>query len=105
MRITIWILIHLMTDVIMVNTIQMTIDHGLLDQLDQAVKTLETTRSAFIRDALVQALHQYKIKQLELQDAAGFANIPAFLVEIDDWKNEQVWGDEWNAEKSTLSDL
>ena len=54
----------------MIKTIQMTIDDTLLSQVDQVVAQLETSRSAFIRQALVQALQQWRIRELEKQHAA-----------------------------------
>ena len=46
-------------------TIQMTIDEPLLAEVDQAIKALNTTRSAFIRQALQLALQRYKILEME----------------------------------------
>jgi hypothetical protein len=52
-----------------------------------------TTRSSFIRDALQMALQQYRIAQLERQQAAGYARHPVVPGEFDIWESEQVWGD------------
>jgi hypothetical protein len=46
-------------------TIQMTIDEPLLAKVDQAIKELEMTRSAFIREALELALRHYQILEME----------------------------------------
>ena len=78
-------------------TIQMTIDETLLAEVDQTVQALSTTRSAFIREALERSLHRYRVLKREEQDAAGYAQFPPSP--IDEWENEQVWGDEWNAAK------
>ena len=75
-------------------TIQMTIDEPLLTEVDEMIKTLHTTRSAFIRDALQLALHQQKIKALEQKHAEGYAKNPVSSGEFDVWVNEQTWGDE-----------
>jgi len=80
-------------------TIQMTLDESLLQQVDQMVGELQTTRSAFIREALVWALQAYRIRRLEEQDEAGYTAIPANPTEIVEWTTEQVWGDAWNEEK------
>ena len=80
-------------------TIQMTIEENLLQRVDQMVQDLSTTRSAFIRDALEQALRQYQVRRLEERDAAGYKAIPATPAETDEWLTEQNWGDEWNAGK------
>jgi metal-responsive CopG/Arc/MetJ family transcriptional regulator len=78
-------------------TIQMTIDEALLQRVDATAYTIKTNRSAFIREALELALQHYHIQQLEEQDAAGYARIPAQLEDAQEWLPEQAWGDEWNA--------
>ena len=83
----------------MMKTIQMTIDEYLLEQVDEAVETLKTNRSAFIRQALEQVLKEYHIRQLEQQDAEGYARIPPKPEEVEIWLTEQAWGDEWNEVK------
>ncbi len=75
-------------------TIQMTIDEALLLQVDNVVKEKRTNRSAFIRQALEAALHQYKIYQWDKQDQKGYARIPQQVAEIDTWLPEQEWGDD-----------
>ncbi|MEZ4590188.1 MAG: ribbon-helix-helix domain-containing protein [Chloroflexota bacterium] len=57
-------------------TIQMTIDETLLEQVDRTVQSLETTRSAFIRMALEQALQQYHVRRLEERDEVGYKPFP-----------------------------
>ncbi len=80
-------------------TIQMTIDETLLQQVDETVAGLKTTRSAFIRLALEQALREYQVRRLQEKDEAGYTAVPASAADTDDWTTEQVWGDEWNEEK------
>ncbi|MCP4359559.1 MAG: ribbon-helix-helix protein, CopG family [Chloroflexi bacterium] len=80
-------------------TIQMTIDEFLLQQVDQTVRDLKTTRSAFIRQALEQALRQYRVRRLEERDAAGYTAVPTNPTGTDEWASEQDWGDEWNGAK------
>lgn len=74
-------------------TIQMTIDEALLNSVDQTVNELKTTRSAFIREALVQAMHRAQIQALEQQQIAGYRAQPQHLAEIAEWENEQVWSE------------
>lgn len=74
-------------------TIQMTIDEPLLVEVDSLIKLLDTTRSAFIREALELALKQYKIRQMEQQHAKGYAQQPVAPGEFDVWLGEQSWGD------------
>lgn len=80
-------------------TIQMTIDEHLLQRVDQTVDALQTTRSAFIREALEQALRSYRIRRLEERDEAGYRARPVNTKEIDEWTTQQAWGDEWNEGK------
>ncbi|MCP5094116.1 MAG: ribbon-helix-helix protein, CopG family [Chloroflexi bacterium] len=80
-------------------TIQMTIEENLLQRVDQTVQDLATTRSAFIRDALEQALRQYHVRRLEERDATGYKAIPAASSKTDEWLKEQNWGEEWNEGK------
>jgi len=80
-------------------TIQMTIDESLLQQVDQTVQDLKTTRSAFIRLALEQALRKYQVRRLEERDEAGYRTVPAIPSETDEWTSEQAWEETWNGVK------
>lgn len=73
-------------------TIQMTIDEALLDEVDQAVLTLQTNRSAFMREALLAALRRLHLQTLEAQHRRGYAQQPVQPDEFDGWESEQVWG-------------
>jgi metal-responsive CopG/Arc/MetJ family transcriptional regulator len=94
-----WMIIHIIIGVGAMKTIQMTIDENLLQRVDQTVEDLQTTRSAFIRLALEQALRQYHVRRLEERDEIGYTAVPATTTEIEDWQTEQEWEDEWNGEK------
>ena len=74
-------------------TVQMTLDDDLVKAVDRAAKKLQTTRSAFTRDALRQALHQLKNSQLEAKHRRGYEQHPAGDAEFSIWENEQDWGD------------
>jgi len=74
-------------------TIQVTIDEPLLEEVDQVIQDLKTTRSAFTRSALQLALRQYAISKLERQHAEGYARHPVVPGEFDLWESEQTWGD------------
>jgi metal-responsive CopG/Arc/MetJ family transcriptional regulator len=80
-------------------TIQMTIDESLLQQVDQTVQELKTSRSAFIRQALLQAIRQYQVRRLEERDETGYQIMPAQAGETNEWLSEQDWGSSWNEEK------
>lgn len=76
----------------MVKTIQMTIDEPLLAEVDHLIQTLNTTRSAFIREALELALRRQAIAEMEKKHAAGYARHPVEPGEFDVWETEQAWG-------------
>jgi metal-responsive CopG/Arc/MetJ family transcriptional regulator len=71
----------------------MTLDDDLVDQVDQVVKTIETTRSAFTRDALRLALKQFKTLELEKKHRKGYEQFPVNNEEFQAWGDEQVWDD------------
>ncbi|MBK7896688.1 MAG: ribbon-helix-helix protein, CopG family [Anaerolineaceae bacterium] len=74
-------------------TIQMTIDEALLEAVDTAVRDLSTSRSAFLREALQQALRARQIADLERQQIAGYERHPVAPDEFDIWQDEQLWED------------
>jgi metal-responsive CopG/Arc/MetJ family transcriptional regulator len=76
----------------MMKTIQMTIDEPLLVEVDQMIQALNTTRSAFIREALELALRRYAIAEMEKKHADGYDRYPVELGEFDGWEDEQAWG-------------
>jgi metal-responsive CopG/Arc/MetJ family transcriptional regulator len=76
----------------MMKTIQMTIDEPLLAEVDQMIQTLNTTRSAFIREALELALQRHAIAEMEKKHAEGYARHPVEPGEFDVWEAEQAWG-------------
>jgi len=75
-------------------TIQMTLDDDLVKKVDAIANELQTTRSAFTRDALREAVQQYNIRCLELKHRQGYAVRPANEEEFSVWEKEQNWGDE-----------
>jgi metal-responsive CopG/Arc/MetJ family transcriptional regulator len=74
-------------------TIQMTLQEPLLEQVNEVVKELGMTRSAFIRNALQQALQQFETAKLERKHRAGYARYPVQPGEFDLWEAEQSWHD------------
>ena len=75
-------------------TIQMTLDDELVKKVDAIANELHTTRSAFTRDALREAVKQYNTKRLELKHHQGYAANPVNKEEFSVWEKEQNWGDE-----------
>ena len=75
-------------------TVQMTLEAELIKSVDLAAKKLKTTRSAFTRLALKDALRHLKTRQLEQQHRQGYQIHPFRHGEIGAWEKEQAWGDE-----------
>ena len=74
-------------------TIQMTLDEDLVESVDRIVEELKTTRSAFTRNALREALDRLNIRRLEEKHRKGYEEHPVKGDEFSVWGNEQVWGD------------
>jgi predicted transcriptional regulator len=72
----------------------MTLDSGLVKQVDQAAKMLKTTRSAFTRQALRDSLMRLRDARLEAAHKAGYARKPVGPGEFSGWEKEQVWDPE-----------
>ncbi len=72
----------------------MTLDDNLVEAVDRVAKALHTSRSAFTRKALQDALMQYKVEQLERKHRRGYEHDPVGVEEFSVWETEQVWGDE-----------
>jgi len=74
-------------------TVQMTLDDELVSAVDDIVKKLKTTRSAFARKALRDAIRQAKITMLENKHKEGYRHKPVSKTEFSVWESEQEWGD------------
>ncbi len=75
-------------------TVQMTLDDELVKLVDKIVKQQKTTRSAFTRRALREAIEQVNIRKLEETHRKGYARYPKTQEEFGVWEHEQNWGDE-----------
>jgi metal-responsive CopG/Arc/MetJ family transcriptional regulator len=75
-------------------TVQMTLDDDLVDAVDTIVKELKTTRSAFTRTALREALENMKARRLEAKHRKGYELHPVSRDEFSVWESEQNWGDQ-----------
>ncbi|MFO0837626.1 MAG: ribbon-helix-helix protein, CopG family [Phycisphaerae bacterium] len=71
--------------------VQMTLDEELVAAVDQAIRRLKTTRSAFTRAALQAALDRVRENELERRQRAGYARKPVRRGEFDRWAREQAW--------------
>ncbi|MCC6491352.1 MAG: ribbon-helix-helix protein, CopG family [Candidatus Hydrogenedentes bacterium] len=74
-------------------TVQMTFDDDLVKELDRVSKRLRTTRSAFLRKALREALARYRDAELESKHRQGYEQHPVAAGEFSVWEDEQAWGD------------
>jgi metal-responsive CopG/Arc/MetJ family transcriptional regulator len=72
----------------------MTLDDDLVEAVDRAVKKMHTSRSAFTRDALREALKRFRAAQLEQRHRSGYTARPVGTNEFVVWEKEQAWGDE-----------
>ncbi|MEW6593686.1 MAG: ribbon-helix-helix domain-containing protein [Thermodesulfobacteriota bacterium] len=75
-------------------TVQMTLDNDLVNAVDRISKQLHTSRSAFTRMALREALARHGVKQQERRHREGYERQPTTADEFSVWETEQAWGDE-----------
>ena len=75
-------------------TVQMTLDEDLVIAVDKVVKKIHTTRSAFTRNALREAIRKFNVSRLERQHHRGYEMYPVIKSEFSVWEDEQEWGDE-----------
>lgn len=75
-------------------TVQMTLDEDLVSRVDRVTKELGTSRSAFTRTALREALERYSIAREEDRHRQGYERHPVVADEFGAWESEQAWGDE-----------
>jgi len=75
-------------------TVQMTLDEDLVKAVDGLVKKFHTTRSAFTRNALWEAIRKSNVFRLERQHQRGYEIYPVAKSEFSVWEDEQEWGDE-----------
>ncbi len=75
-------------------TVQMTLDDELVKAVDRVSKQLGTTRSAFTRSALREALARHRLEELERKHRQGYEQHPVAADEFSVWETEQAWGDE-----------
>jgi metal-responsive CopG/Arc/MetJ family transcriptional regulator len=75
-------------------TIQMTLDDDLVTAVDRVSKELRTSRSAFARKALRDALARCTLEQLERKHRRGYERYPVAVDEFSVWETEHALGDE-----------
>ena len=69
----------------------MTLDEALVARVDRAARRLKTTRSAFTRRALQDALARIAVRQEEARHRRGYTSHPVQAREFSGWEREQVW--------------
>ncbi|NOY58191.1 MAG: ribbon-helix-helix protein, CopG family [Calditrichaeota bacterium] len=74
-------------------TIQMTLDEELLKQVEEVIKNLKITRSAFIRESLKKQMERLRIQEMEEKHLQGYMKNPVKPGEFDVWEDEQDWGE------------
>jgi metal-responsive CopG/Arc/MetJ family transcriptional regulator len=72
-------------------TVQMTLEPELIARVDRAARRLKTTRSAFTRRALGEALSRLAAADREAKHRRGYAAKPVRRGEFDVWHDEQAW--------------
>jgi CopG family transcriptional regulator / antitoxin EndoAI len=89
-----WVVIAIMIIMeVSMRPVQMTLDEALIDEVDRAAAKLGTTRSAFTREALRQALARVRTRELERRHREGYRRKPARKDEFAAWEREQAWGE------------
>ena len=75
-------------------TIQMTMENELVERVDARAKRLGTTRSAFTREALKDALRRLEEKELEELQIEGYRRDPTRQGEFEVPEADHAWGDD-----------
>jgi metal-responsive CopG/Arc/MetJ family transcriptional regulator len=71
-------------------TINLTLDDQLINAVDTVVKKLHTTRSAFTRFALKEALKTVRLQLQVQRHRKGYEQYPVQKDEFSVWEKEQV---------------
>ena len=74
-------------------TVQLTLDEDLVRSVDRLAKENSSTRSAFTRDALREAIRVAQMRKMEEKHRLGYARKPVEKEEFAGWESEQNWGD------------
>jgi metal-responsive CopG/Arc/MetJ family transcriptional regulator len=77
---------------VIMRTIQLTIDEDLVREVDRIVQSQGTTRSAFIRRLLRNALLEIKEAELDRKHREGYEKYPVTPEEFSIPDADQVWG-------------
>lgn len=72
-------------------TIQVVLDHKLLQAADKAARRTKQNRSALVRDALREHLRRLEVHASEERDRQGYAKRPQKSDEFSGWETEAAW--------------
>jgi metal-responsive CopG/Arc/MetJ family transcriptional regulator len=75
-------------------TVRITLDDDLVAAVDEVAGKLQTTRSAFAREAMRAAIRRFHESQLEHRHRRGYEFHPSQKSEFAVWENEQTWDEE-----------
>ncbi|MBW2353632.1 MAG: ribbon-helix-helix protein, CopG family [Deltaproteobacteria bacterium] len=76
-------------------TVQMTLDDELVEAVDRVSRRLRTSRSAFTRTALREALSRFNLEQMERKHREGYERYSVTADEFSVSETEQAWDDEF----------
>lgn len=74
--------------------VQLTLDEKLIAEVDAVAARLGTTRSAFARAALRDALAARRVRAMERRHREGYGKRPIQKNEVAGWEAEQAWPDD-----------
>ncbi|MCU0726377.1 MAG: ribbon-helix-helix domain-containing protein [Planctomycetes bacterium] len=74
-------------------TVQMTLDEALVREVDRVAREQGTSRSAFTREALRDALRRLAVHREEKRHRKGYELHPVTDEEFGGWEAVQEWGD------------
>lgn len=74
-------------------TVQMTLDEKLVKTVDSLAHRLRTSRSAFAREALKEAIRRYQTLELERKHKHGYHRSPVTKGEFDVPEEDRAWAE------------
>ena len=79
-------------------TVQMTLDEGLVEEVDRVTALLGVSRSAFTRDALRAAMERLHERREEERQRDGYRRQPVKPGELTDGDGDEdvAWGAAWD---------
>ena len=75
--------------------VQVVFEDDLLEELDQTMRHLGVSRSAYIRDLVKKDLKARRMKELERQQIEAYIRQPVKPGEFGIREEDRAWGDDW----------